>query len=530
MKLDEIKQLLESNDFKVPSETNREGTSNSPTAKTPSPKQAGGELSPETLKSQSPSSIAKVQKRRGDKDGELPVHGEAPKEERVGLKNPATVSGQEWEKSEVPVKYKIDKLAEQRKELVSAVLEYAELNDIDLDSMNEDEIAELVEKLSLEQVQGVVNKNRKAQGKPTEPLKAPETTTPKTNESLEIQITDAILEYAQQYGVDLETISESELEKLYDAAVMALTEGDKYSNSGVYHDVTKNTSKPKSNIGDNFKKDDSPASGHVPPAKKDVKVSDKSKKPDCDPITNHCESINVNFTLTNQLGSLLESEGLTEEFKTQAITVFESAVNLAAKEHIEDLREQFDERLQESVDQIKQELNENTEKYLDYVVSEWMNENKLAIESATRNNVAESFMSKLKDLLEEHYVDLPNEKADIYEQEVLKNKKLSEELNTVVKERFSLVEQVESLVKQVKVERFVRNMTEVEAEKVRELSESIDLDDSFDRKIKTLHENFFPTKKPSSSMLTEEITEQKQQTSVPVDMDAYIKFMSKMNS
>lgn len=529
MKLDEIKQLLESNDFKVPSEANREGTNNTPTAKTPAPKQAGGELSPETLKSQSPSNTPSVQKRRGDKSGTLPAHGEAPKEEKVGLSNPETIDGQKWEKSEVPVKQKIDKLAEQRQELVSVVMEYAAKNDIDLDVMSEEEISDLIGAILEQNSPNVLKRltSPKAVESGTAKVVAAKAAEKAGNkapsfikDSLESQITDAILEYAQEYDIDLETISESEMSKLYDAAFKALTEGD-HSCKDLPRCFPMS---PPQNKKDGNKNNHAPSD-----TPKHVAPKDTKKHTDSD-TKNLTDSIDTAFTLTDQLGSLLESEGLTEEFKSQAITVFEAAVNSAAKGHIEVLEEKFQTQLEESVEQIKQELNENTEKYLDYVVSEWMNENKIAIESATRNNVAESFMGKLKDLLEEHYIELPAEKADLYEQEVSRSKRLSEELNRAVKERSTLVEQVESLVKQVKVERFVRNMTEVEAEKVRELSESVELDNNFEKKIKTLHENYFPSKKPSSSMLTEDMSEQKVEKQLPVDMEAYIKFMSKMNS
>jgi hypothetical protein len=238
------------------------------------------------------------------------------------------------------------------------------------------------------------------------------------------------------------------------------------------------------------------------------------------------------FKLADQLGGLLESEGLTDEFKTQATTIFEAAVNAAAKGHIESIQEQLQEQYESDVAAYKEKLDEQVEKYLDYVVEEWVKENRLAVESAARNNVAESFMAKLKDLLEEHYVQLPEEKADLYEEEVKRAENLEESLNDAIAKQAEMASQIKDLNKKLQVESFVRDFSEIEAEKIRELSEGVEFDSSFGSKLKTLKENYFPSRKPSADMLVEDVPAKVEQPTQKVEgeMGQYLTAMKKIGS
>ena len=247
------------------------------------------------------------------------------------------------------------------------------------------------------------------------------------------------------------------------------------------------------------------------------------------------ESVDTSFKLADQLGSLLESEGLTDEFKSQATTIFEAAVNAASKSHIESIQDQLQEQFDSEIETYKAKLDEQVEKYLDYVVEEWVKENRLAVESASRNNIAESFMSKLKDLLEEHYVQLPEEKADLYEAEVAHAAELESELNESIEAQRKLSEQVKALEKKLVVEGFVRELSEIEAEKIRELAEGVDFDSGFDTKLKTLKENFFPSRKATSAQVIVEdsspaVVEKPTTKKILSEMDIYLDTVNKMHS
>lgn len=245
--------------------------------------------------------------------------------------------------------------------------------------------------------------------------------------------------------------------------------------------------------------------------------------------------VETEFKLADQLGSLLEAEGLTDEFKSQATTIFEAAVNAASKSHIDSIQEQLQEQFEEEVSSYKARLDEQVEKYLDYVVEEWVKENRLAVESASRNNIAESFMSKLKDLLESHYVQLPEEKADLYEAEVAHAAELETELNESIEAQRQLSEQVKSLEKKLVVEGFVRELSEIEAEKIRELSEGVEFSEGFETKLKTLKENFFPSRKATSAQVIVEdsspaVVEKPATRKVLSEMDIYLDTVNKMHS
>lgn len=247
------------------------------------------------------------------------------------------------------------------------------------------------------------------------------------------------------------------------------------------------------------------------------------------------ESVDTSFKLADQLGSLLESEGLTDEFKSQATTIFEAAVNASSKSHIESIQEKLQEQFDSEIETYKAKLDEQVEKYLDYVVEEWVKENRLAVESASRNNIAESFMSKLKNLLEEHYVQLPEEKADLYEAEVAHAAELETELNESIEAQRKLSEQVKALEKKLVVEGFVRELSEIEAEKIRELAEGVDFDNGFETKLKTLKENFFPSRKATSAQVIVEdsspaVVEKPTTKKILSEMDIYLDTVNKMHS
>jgi hypothetical protein len=216
------------------------------------------------------------------------------------------------------------------------------------------------------------------------------------------------------------------------------------------------------------------------------------------------------FKLSDELGGLLESEGLEEEFKVKAISIFEAAVKDATKVHVESLQDEAATLIKEEVEAYKIELDEQVEKYLDYVVVEWAKENKLAIQSQARNEISESFMSGLKDLLEEHYIELPEDKLDMYEAQLEKNEVVEKELTEQVNRVLALEKELAESKKLEAVNTFVYEnaLTDVEAEKIRSLAESVAFDsvDTFNTKLGTLKENYFPEKSSNNAdMIVEDV-------------------------
>lgn len=200
------------------------------------------------------------------------------------------------------------------------------------------------------------------------------------------------------------------------------------------------------------------------------------------------------FSLSDELGSLLEAEGLNEEFRGKATAIFEAAVNSAAEKHLAKLDEQFDVVVEEAVREHTAKLDEQCEKYMDYVVEQWVAENEMAIQANARNVVAESFMTGLKDLLEAHYVELPEGKEDMYESAVAKQAELEAALEERVEEAMAVKAALKEAEKEIAVTAFVSEMTVVEAEKIRSLAEGIEFEgvEAFGEKLGMIKENYFP--------------------------------------
>ena len=197
-------------------------------------------------------------------------------------------------------------------------------------------------------------------------------------------------------------------------------------------------------------------------------------------------------SVNEELLKLFNGENLTEEFMNKAAVIFEAAVN----DRVDALREQLVQEsakvLEEEVTKHVQELSTRLDEYVGYVVEEWMKENKLAVESGIRTEIAESFMGGLKTLFETHYIEVPEAKHDILEDLFAENQELesalSEQLQANVTMRNTILE---TQAKAVFLET-VKDMTEVDAERLASLAESVEFNDveEFANKLAIIKENY----------------------------------------
>lgn len=249
-----------------------------------------------------------------------------------------------------------------------------------------------------------------------------------------------------------------------------------------------------------------PAGGPVKPRRADVK---KSVDPTADKLgaaSNVTPEVKEDVEVTESFESLFEGLDLSEDFKNKLSLVFEAAVNEAATEKAneitEALEEEFSVRLEESVNEAMEEIVENLDNYLDYIVSEWMEENAVAIESGIKVQMAESFMEGLKELFYEHNVEIDEETIDVVadlEEEIAA---LKEEVNKAINANIELSEAVESLQAEKIFEELSEGLTTSQKERFRVLSEKLDVSDleTYASDLSTLKESFFKTKAP---MITE---------------------------
>jgi hypothetical protein len=207
-------------------------------------------------------------------------------------------------------------------------------------------------------------------------------------------------------------------------------------------------------------------------------------------IEEKIKSINVK----EDVAALVDGEDLSEEFKDKAATIFEAAVKSKTREEISRIHEtmtvEFEEKLEESVDT----LTEKVDTYLNYVVEEWTKENELSIERGLKGEIAEDFISGLKQLFEDHYIDVPDEKYDVLEAQSEKIAELEEKVNSVMEQNIVLSTVKSGLVREQVISEACEELTDTEIEKFKSLTEDIDFADeeSFKAKLDTLKESYFP--------------------------------------
>jgi len=241
----------------------------------------------------------------------------------------------------------------------------------------------------------------------------------------------------------------------------------------------------------------------------------------------------VAIDVTEDLAALVAADAnLSEEFKEKSAILFEAALTSRVAVEKEKLEEQYQSKLEEEVDGIRSELVEKIDGYLNYVVEQWMEENEVAVESGLRAEIAESFIDSLKQVFVEHYVEVPEGKADLVDGLASQVEELEEQLQAVTEKSVTLAESVETLTREKIVAEATEGMIATEAEKLKSLVEGIDYDDAegFAKKVSIIKESHFATKKPTASATIVEETDDgqstEQQTSSP-RMAAYVSAISR---
>lgn len=200
--------------------------------------------------------------------------------------------------------------------------------------------------------------------------------------------------------------------------------------------------------------------------------------------------------VSEDVAALINGEELTEEFKTKAATIFEAAVVNRVKAEVAKLEEEFDTKLAEQVESIKEGLVDKVDGYLNYVVEQWMTDNELALENGMKTDIMESFVVGMKNLFMEHYIEVPAEKYDLVgelEEEVQTTKsKLDEQLAANVE----LNKQINEMKRVSSIDDFCADLADTDAEKFKGLAEELAYDDaeSFKTKLQTIKENYFGKK------------------------------------
>jgi len=195
-------------------------------------------------------------------------------------------------------------------------------------------------------------------------------------------------------------------------------------------------------------------------------------------------------------------DSLSEEFKTKAATVFETAIRSKVKEIAEEMQADYDKKFVEETSKSKDELVEKVDSYLAYVVEEWMKENELALERGIKGEIAEDFISGLKKLFEDHYIDVPDEKYNVLEDQSSKIDELNKKLNESIAKNVELTKENGQFKRQDIVDEASKELTDTQKEKFNKLAEEIDYknEEDFKTKVATVKESYFGKKESTSEI------------------------------
>ena len=213
--------------------------------------------------------------------------------------------------------------------------------------------------------------------------------------------------------------------------------------------------------------------------------------------------------ISEDLNAIFGENDLSEEFKTQVQTVFEAAVVSKINTELESLEESFNAKLAESTGDIVETVTEKVDSYLGYVVEEWMKENELSIERGIKAEITEEFIGGLKQLFEDHYIDVPEEKVDVVDSLADRVEDLEGKLNEALEANINLSSEVKTFQKDEVLGEMSDELTDIESEKLKSLSEGVSFEDvdQYKQALSTIKENYFPRTSQGKAVVIDEETE-----------------------
>jgi len=220
------------------------------------------------------------------------------------------------------------------------------------------------------------------------------------------------------------------------------------------------------------------------------------------------EIADEDIDLSSDVKALVSADAdLSDEFKEKAATIFETAVKTRIKEQESKIKSQYEEKLSKESETIKVAMAEKVDAYLNYVVEEWMKENELAVERGIRTEIAEDFITGLKTLFKEHYIDVPEEKYNVLDDLTNEKDKLEDKLNEKIKENVELNKQVGEFTREKLIGEVGSDLADTELEKFHSMAANVEYDnaDKFKEKLETVKESYFPKTKQETASTKDEV-------------------------
>ena len=245
-------------------------------------------------------------------------------------------------------------------------------------------------------------------------------------------------------------------------------------------------------------------------------------------IHEKADAVQVDFTA--DMDALVESEAtLSETFKDKAAVIFEAAIKSKVSEEVAKIESELQEELDEEIKTAREEMIEQVDGYMNYVVEKFMEENKLAIENGIRTEIAEDFMGKLKDLFTESYIEVPESKVDLVDELSEQVADLEARLNETTETAIEQNQLLEELMRDAIIREHSRDLAETQVEKLKSLAEELDFEDpeAFAAKVETVKESYFTKKKVS--VASEQIDESAEEEEVSPEMAMYVQALRRSN-
>src|SRR5210317_40884 len=245
------------------------------------------------------------------------------------------------------------------------------------------------------------------------------------------------------------------------------------------------------------------------------------------------EKVVAEYDIEEDVEALLAGEELSEEFQEKARTIFETAINAKVAGIQEELKAQYEATLEEEVVSIKEELTERVDAYLEYVAEEWISENQLAIEQGLKSEMTESFLTGMRSLFEDHYVNIPEEKYDVTAAMVEKLDEMEDKLNEQIRSNIALKQRLAESVADVIFSEVCEGLALSQKDKLASLAENVEFDseDTYREKLVTLRKSYFPENAGSQRDQSENISESSEVSSQPATglMESYLNTLTRVS-
>ena len=303
----------------------------------------------------------------------------------------------------------------------------------------------------------------------------------------------------------MKKMSGEELQAMYSKVAEQPTEED--GDDGKAESLTRNATIRKvvealkdlevSEITKLFTKKEEVEEGELPDAlKKAIAKKKGEKEEEMDDDEDEDEEVKkeeVEIDMTDDINALVADEDLSEDFKAKAKTIFEGAVAAKVKEQMIEAEAKLEEETTQKIEEIKDDLTEKVDSYLNYVSESWVEENELAIERGLKSELTEDFINGLKQLFEEHYVEVPEDKFDVVEELANRLDEMEDKLNEEVASNIGAQQDIEELQREKIISEASKDLADTQIEKLKALSEDVDFEsiETFQEKVSTLKESYF---------------------------------------